>query len=292
MSEALRFFALALVILVFFAVRILLGQSSGSRIVAEWRPQGLRQFFATIERFYLSLAGWRVPVVLGVAPLLVLSAAVWLVFLELTPGSALVPALAALTFALGCLGLMRDFCQWKTQRFEERLVEAVDLMVAVLRVGENPRSALVQVARLMREPVGRECGDVVRRLDQGLELEQAVQRMVSVYDAEGTRLFVQALRAKWGAGGDLAEVLNGVSRSIRERMRTTLQMRGQLSGVAYAGVMLAGMPYALYAFFLLSQPGWVESIHAHALGQQLLHWALGLQVLGLFALLHVLRSDV
>lgn len=291
MSEALRFFALALVILAFFAVRILLGQSSGSRIVAEWRAQGVRQFFATIERFYLSLAGWRVPVALGLAPLLVLSAAVWLVFLELTPGSAVVPALAALTFALGCLGLMRDFCQWKTRRFEERLVDAVDIMVAVLRVGDNPRGALLQVGRLMEGPVGRECGDVVRRLDQGLEVEQAVQRMVSVYDCEGVRLFVQALRAKWGAGGDLAEVLSGVNRSVRERMRTNLQMRGQLSGVAYAGVMLAAMPYALYAFFLFSQPGWVESIHEHALGQQLLHWALGLQVLGLFALLHVLRSD-
>ena len=251
----------------------------------------MRQFFATIERFYLSLAGWRVPVALGLAPLLVLSAAVWLVFLELTPGSAVVPALAALTFALGCLGLMRDFCQWKTRRFEERLVDAVDIMVAVLRVGDNPRGALLQVGRLMEGPVGRECGDVVRRLDQGLEVEQAVQRMVSVYDCEGVRLFVQALRAKWGAGGDLAEVLSGVNRSVRERMRTNLQMRGQLSGVAYAGVMLAAMPYALYAFFLFSQPGWVESIHEHALGQQLLHWALGLQVLGLFALLHVLRSD-
>lgn len=291
MSEALRFFSLAVVIMVFFAVRILLGQASGSRIVAEWRQVGVRQFFATIERFYLSLAGRQVPVALGLAPLLLLSASVWLVFLELTPGVALVPPLAALAFALGCLGLMRDFCQWKSRRFEERLVDAIDITVAALRVGENPRGALALVARSVEGPVGREFGDLVRRLDLGLEVEQAVQRMVAVYDSEGMRLFSQALRAKWWAGGDLAEVLTGVNRSVRERMRTNLQMRGQLSGARYAAVVLAAMPYALYAFFLFSQPGWVESIHAHPLGQQLLHGALALQVLGLFWLLHILKSD-
>lgn len=286
-----RFLLIAVLVVGIFAIKLLFGNAATRGMAAEWRDDKDSGLFATFRQFFLSL-GLTVQPLLVLTALVLLSLAVFLVFMELFPDSWLAPPIAALAFLLACLGVMRDYAQWQAKRFEERLIDAIDIMVAALNVGENTVKALETTADSTRGKISAEFREIVKRLDLGLEIDQAVQHMVGTYDSEGVRLFTQSLRAKWLVGGDLAVVLLSVNRIIRERAKLRMQMGGQLSGVRYASLFLAFMPYLLYGFFLWSQPGWVAMIHEHPSGSKLIYGALALQVLGLLWLLRILKSEL
>jgi Flp pilus assembly protein TadB len=188
--------------------------------------------------------------------------------------------------------ILREWARWRSWRFEERLVEAVEFMASALSAGENPAQALASAAAASRQPVRGELEAVGRRLGAGVRAEGALAPLVRRYDSEGTRLFVQTLAVKWLAGGDLAALLRGVAEVMRERVRVSLRLRSELAGVQISAVIIAILPYALIPFFLAMRPTWAPSLMGHPLGPTLLGFAVALQLFGFLWLRRVLRVEL
>src|SRR5690606_9780030 len=163
------------------------------------------------------------------------------------------------------------FCGWRTARLERRLPDAIDVMTGALAAGVSPRKALEAVVQWSEGPARREFAEIVSRLDLGFDIDQALGRMSKLYDAEGVRLFSQALRAKWHVGGDLAQGLTATNRAIHERLKMRMEAEGRLAGVRHAALFVAFMPHVMYGFFLFSQPQWVSAIHASPAGGPLIY---------------------
>ncbi len=174
-------------------------------------------------------------------------------------------------------------------RFEQKLVDAIDLLIGALRSGENPAQAIAAAAEVAEPPVKDEFLEVANRLQLGLTIRRAQARLLERYDCEGVRLFTSALAAKWAAGGDLAPVLGVVNQIIRERLRYRLRLQSQLAGARIASVIVALSPYLLLMAFQWRNPEWIERLISHPAGPPLLFGAIGLQVLGFLWLRRLMK---
>jgi tight adherence protein B len=107
----------------------------------------------------------------------------------------------------------------------EQLPDALDLLVRGLRVGHPLSSALATVAEELPDPVGSEAGIVVDEMTYGLSLRQAIENMRERVPADDLHYFAVALQIQHGTGGNLAEVLQGLSKLIRERLQFFRKVR-------------------------------------------------------------------
>lgn len=226
-----------------------------------------------------------------VAAVAMIGIVVFLLFLELFPGSVSLASIAAIALVIFAFSLLGDLAKWRARRFEAGLVDAIDLLQAALHSGENPRDALRTAADVSKGAVKKELNELAKRLELGMPIEKATGRMVELYDSEGVRLFTQVLIAKWNAGGDLLMLLKSVNRIIRDRVKLRLKVAGQLAGARYALFFVAFVPYMVIPAFLWKAPGWLQTLTDHPMGPTFLLSAVLLQVAGLFWMRRILRTD-
>ncbi len=213
----------------------------------------------------------------------------FLLIIELVPRATWPALLGACIAAYLPWFIVTEIAVFRARRFEEKLVDTIDLIVGALQAGEVPDRALASAADLSDEPVRSELEELVSRLGLGMAIERATARIMTRYDCEGAQLFAQTLIAKWQTGGDLAPVLISVNAILRERLRLRLRLKGQLAGASLSAIMIAILPYLLIPFFLWRQPRWVDHLVEHPMGPQLLFGAMLLQLLGFLWLRRIMK---
>ncbi len=240
----------------------------------------------------LVAAGFYAPPAVFVLALLAFGAlvfaGVWLSLPRL-PVAALLVALLAMYIAWA---VVKEWGQLRGRRFERRLVDAVDHMASAVTAGENPSQALTSAAAASEGAVRTELEAAVTRLDMGTGIGQALARMATRYDSEGTRIFTQTLVVKWSAGGDLAPVLRSIAQVMRERIRLHLRRRAELTGAQVTALALGVVPYLLIPCIAWLRPVWFQALTTHPLGPPLLIGAIGLQIFGLLWLRRIVRIEL
>lgn len=252
--------------------------------VPEYRVSSLRQSLQTLN--------WRVEPLLLLGILIGSSLCVVLVFLEFFPESFHLAAAAGLAALVMTYFLINDASRIIRYKFEEKLVDALDLIQAAVAGGVSPQRALLVAANASKGAVARELREVASRLDYGLPIDRAVERMQYRYNSDGVRLFKQALLAKWQSGTGFAPLLQSLSTLLRERTKLRIQIAAQLSGSRYAAIFTGALPYLLVPLFLWKQPEWFEPLKTSENGPMYLFTAVVCQVLGYLWLRRLLRVEL
>lgn len=291
MNWELLLLLIFLVILVYAGVNVLIARRENADEPSDWSFEDDSEQKPSAVRTQLTTLKLDVEPKAFIVATVVFAVLVTLLFLEVFPdkyGLALMSGTGILIFSFF---LLRDLALRRTRLFEQELTHAIDLIHAGLQGGENPIGALSIAGQASNKMVNTELLEVVRRLELGMPITQATERMSSLYASEGVRLFTHVLQVKWLAGGDLGELLFSVNRIIRARIKFRLRVSAQLSGLKYSSVFAALVPYLVIPFFLWKNPSWLESLTQHSLGPQLLFGAILLQLLGFFWLRNILRVD-
>lgn len=248
------------------------------------KPSSVRQTLQTLN--------WRVEPLMLAAILLAVGFCVFFVFLEFFPESIALAALSGGALTLVTFFVITDASSFIRHIFEQKLIDALDLIQAAVAGGVSPQRAMQVAANASRGAVARELNEVVDRLDYGLPIEEAVERMRYRYDSEGVRLFRQALLAKWHSGTDFAPLLKSVSGLLRERVKLRIQIDGQLSGSRYAALFAGALPYLLVPLFFWKEPNWFEPLKNSENGATYLLAGILSQVVGYLWLRRILRSGL
>jgi len=164
---------------------------------------------------------------------------------------------AAFAFALGAaLPLM--FINWKATRarkkIEEQFPVALDVFVRGLRAGHPIAAALDLLTVELPEPIGPEFGTVVDEVTYGAELRDALQNMAERWDLDDMRMFVVSLSVQNETGGNLAEILENLSRVVRERQSMMLKVRALASEGRMTAVVLTVLPIFTFTLLFLLSP--------------------------------------
>jgi tight adherence protein B len=271
-----------------------LGEMAAQRRAVPWQPGAPRQGIITAgldkavakRSFAASIARdlARANLKITVAEYLMIHAILLLV------GGALSFLLTAsligtMIIACGVLFLPRLYVEMRQARrlsaFNNQLADTSSLMANSLRSGYSLLQSMELVAREGPSPTSEEFQRVVREVGLGLTPEQALANLVRRVNSDDLDLMVSAINIQHEVGGNLAQILDSISHTIRERVRIKGEIKTLTAQVGCSGKVVTTLPIGLTAvLFLLNsayigqifQPGIVLCLPATAAGGMVAGW--------------------
>lgn len=144
--------------------------------------------------------------------------------------------------------------------FEEQLPDAVDLIVRSLRVGHPFANAINIVAQEMPDPIGTEFGMIVDETAYGAEVASALHNMAERIDVPDLRFLTVAVAIQSKSGGNLAEVLDGLSKVIRARFKLFRRVKAITAEAKWSGMFLSGFPIAALLGVNVLNPHYYDAV--------------------------------
>jgi tight adherence protein B len=231
--------------------------------VPEGLPPIIRQFAQRIDRMLLQaqtrMETPRILLIILIAPIAIFFGLMLLMSSWWGIGISLGRIVISATFAclLGAvLPLMAvNFRATRTRKkIEDQFPVALDVFVRGLRAGHPIAAALDLLTVEMPAPIGPEFGLVVDEVTYGSELRDALQNMAERWDLEDMRMFVVSLSIQSETGGNLAEILENLTKVIRERHAMMMKVRALSSEGRMTGVMLTILPIFTFTLLFLANP--------------------------------------
>jgi tight adherence protein B len=142
----------------------------------------------------------------------------------------------------------------RLNKFNNQLGDMLSLMVNGLRAGYSTLQAMEAVAKELPSPISDEFHRVVQEVTLGVSTEHALDNLVRRIPSDDLDLVVTAIKVQREVGGNLAEILDTISHTIRERVRIKGEIRVLTSQMSYSAKILALLPVFLtLAIYLLNR---------------------------------------
>ena len=183
----------------------------------------------------------------------------------------------------------------RLQNFNDQLADMLNLMVNGLRAGYSTMQAMEAVSREMPPPISDEFRRVVQEMQLGISMEIALENLLRRIPSDDLDLVVAAINVQREVGGNLAEVLDTISYTIRERVRIKGEVRVLTSQVVYSGRFLAMMPLIISAaLWLLNRPYMMEFFNPETRVVGLIALGIGVFMIamGYFVMTRIASIDV
>jgi tight adherence protein B len=142
--------------------------------------------------------------------------------------------------------------------FNKQLPDTITLIANALRAGSSFLQAIELVVRESRPPVSTEFGRVIREVNLGLPFEQALENMVRRVRSDDLELMATAIAIQHQVGGNLAEILDSIAYTIRERVRIKGEIRTLTAQQRLSGYVVGFLPIALAGFLFIAAPNFME----------------------------------
>jgi tight adherence protein B len=191
----------------------------------------------------------------------------------------------ALLIALFC-GLVLPFLvlrflrKRRQKKFGAQFPDSLDMIVRSLRAGHPTPIAITMVAREMRDPIGSEFGIVADEITYGADLETALRNLYYRVGQDDLPLFVTAVAIQGSTGGNLGEILENLSKVIRERFKMRRKIRSLASEGRASALILSSLPIVMFLVIQFTAPDfysgiWNEDITKKALAVALTWMGIG-----------------
>lgn len=177
-------------------------------------------------------------------------------------------------------------------RFEAQLPDALELIGRALRSGHSLASGLNVVCDEMPDPISSEFHTAFEEQNLGIPIEQALKNMLTRVPNLDLKFFVTAVAIQRQSGGDLAEILDKIGYIIRERFQILGQVKALTGEGRISGVVLMGLPIALFFAVYYLNPEYMMLLFTEELGRQMILYAGILQVLGAFVIKKIVNIKV
>lgn len=142
----------------------------------------------------------------------------------------------------------------------EQLPEAVELMVRSLRVGHPFSNAISIVAREVPDPLGTEMGMISDEAAYGRDMGETLKAMAERLDNQDMRFLAVAVTIQQTSGGNLAEILDGLSKVIRARFRLFRRVNAITAEAKWSGKLLSGFPILALVGINLVEPEYFDEV--------------------------------
>ena len=176
--------------------------------------------------------------------------------------------------------------------FNKQLPDTITLLSNSLRAGSSFLQSIELVSRETPAPMGEEMGRVVREVNLGLGMEEALANLVRRIKSDDLDLMVTAIGVQQQVGGNLAEILDTIAFTIRERVRikgeiNTLTAQGRMSGY-----VVAFLPIGIAVTLNFINPSFMQPLFTQLLGQILLGVGGVMMLIGFFAIQRIVDIKV
>jgi tight adherence protein B len=183
----------------------------------------------------------------------------------------------------------------RLMRFNDQLPDMLNLMVNGLRAGYSTLQSMEAVSKEMPPPISDEIRRVVQEMQLGIPMEKALANLLRRIPSQDLDFLITAINVQREVGGNLAEIMDVISYTIRERIRIKGDIRSLTSMQVFSGRALALMPLGLLCIlWFLNRSYVMEFFNKETLlcGGIALGGALVLIVSGYFVMMRIANIEV
>ncbi|MGH7777840.1 MAG: type II secretion system F family protein [Candidatus Dormibacterales bacterium] len=168
----------------------------------------------------------------------------------------------------------------RLKAFNGQLGDTLVLLSNALKAGYSFAQAIDTVAKNASSPMSDEFSRAVREMNLGVSVEEALDNMVRRIDSTDLDLMVTAVSIHRVVGGNLAEVLDNIAHTIRERIRIKGEISTLTAQARASGIIITFLPAALGALLYFVAPGYFKPMTEQVLGWVMLGFAVVLILIG------------
>jgi tight adherence protein B len=176
--------------------------------------------------------------------------------------------------------------------FNAQLPDTLDLLGRSLAVGHAFSEALNQVASEMPDPIATEFRITREEQKLGLSTKMALDRLSERIPLLDLRLCVTAMHIQRETGGNLAEILEKVGQTIRERYKIMEDFRTMTTSSRYSGWILCALPFLLVLVLTVMNPSYMNVLVRDQRGHYVIAFAIIWQTLGMLLIRKFLSIKV
>lgn len=195
-----------------------------------------------------------------------------------------------------CIPVPLRFIQWKRAKrlalLEQQLPEALSMMASALRVGHSFVAGLGAVGEESPEPIGGEMRKCFEEQNYGIELRTSLMNLTRRVPVQDFRIFVAAVLIQKESGGNLAEVLEKVVQTARERFRLKKQVGVHTAQGKMTGWVLSMLPLIIGLFMYMLNPKGMSVLWTNPIGLKMLYIASGMDFVGAMIIRKIVKIQV
>jgi tight adherence protein B len=198
--------------------------------------------------------------------------------------------------ALVGLFLPYSYTSWRRtrrfQKFEEIFPEAIDTLARAVRAGHAFTMALEIVCNELSEPAATEFRKLYEEQKYGMPVRDALVNLTTRMPLVDVKFFVTAVMLQRETGGNLAEILDNLSYTIRERFKILRQVRVYTAQGRLTMMLLMGLPPTIVITMLIMNPSFIRPLFDDPIGHLLLAAGITLQTIGYFVIRRIIQIQV
>ena len=205
------------------------------------------------------------------------------------------PALGLLGGLLGLVLpylLLRRAVSSRRNKFNKQLVEALTLIANALRAGTGLLQALDQAANQLPSPISGELRRTLHDIQIGAVPDEAFEALNQRVRSDDLDITVTAIIVQRQTGGNLAEVLDNVAHTMRERIRIRGEIKTLTTQQQLSGYLLGAAPLLLFLIFNVINHKYMEPLLTTGLGHVMVGVAVVLEAIAFFVIRKIVNIDV
>lgn len=176
--------------------------------------------------------------------------------------------------------------------FESQFPEALDFLSRALRAGHGLTAAVGMVGAELPDPVGKEFKITFDQVNFGLAFGQSMNNFAMRVNSSDLHFLVVALLIQRETGGNLAELLENLSKTVRDRIKLAGKVKVISSEGRMSGVVMSGLPFALGTILALINPKYMNVLWTTEPGHRLMTLGLVMMAAGMFWISKIVKIKV
>jgi tight adherence protein B len=170
----------------------------------------------------------------------------------------------------------------RMEKFDEQLPDALDLMTRSLRAGNPLMESFKFVSEEMKPPIAADFGRAWSNVNYGVSLKASLMDLLERTPSGSLRSLATAILVQRETGGNLAEILEKITKVMRDRARFQRRLRTLTAEGRMSGWVLGGIPFFLAGALSFTSPTYIATLFKDPEGQHLLMTSLVMIAVGAF----------
>lgn len=172
------------------------------------------------------------------------------------------------------------------------LPDAADLMARAMRAGHSVTQAIEALGEQAPPPLNTEFAKVFQQQKLGIPLREVLIDLSQRIPSQDLHFLITAILVQRETGGDLAEILDRTTETLRERIRVEGEVRVRTAQGRLTGWILSMLPPAILAFISVFCPSYTQVLFTDPLGQKLLYAAAACMITGALVIRSIVKVTI
>lgn len=180
----------------------------------------------------------------------------------------------------------------RSQKLNGQLPEALNIISNGLRAGLSFAQAVSIAGKDLESPIGDEFTKIIRDNTLGKSMESALEDFSERTSDEDVDMFVTAMIIQRQVGGNLSEVLDTISNTIRERVRIKGEVRTLTAQSKLSAVIISFLPVGIALVLSIMNPTYIGQLFDNLIGLIMVGAAVVMMLIGIFILSKLVKLEV